>query len=178
MKKQFNNGTEELLDELKKWGNNPGEFEELIQLLANSRGFQSLGAQYIDGVIFYSYTLTDEGNETARNWAKKYGHSPMASRGEFHDENRESAKSTVKEWINEEVQDGNWRVYQECILSGVRVAILTNDEEMVAMEAIWDDTEKRWETDFSYPCIGIDPLEVAGALDFQTCRYAGYAFAI
>lgn len=64
------------------------------------------------------------------------------------------------------------RVYDECEVNGKKFAILVNDETKEAMEAAYIDGH--WDTDFSYPYIGVDPSDVAGSLDFDGCRKAGY----
>jgi len=66
------------------------------------------------------------------------------------------------------------REYDTVEISGRKFAILLDDETMTAYEAVW--TENGWETDFSYPAIGINSLDVAGALDFETVKKMGYTF--
>lgn len=68
------------------------------------------------------------------------------------------------------------RVIDSCKIKGIKIAILVNDETMEAYEAIWDETQDDWETDFSYPHLDIDSFEVAGAMDFQKVESMGYTF--
>jgi len=68
------------------------------------------------------------------------------------------------------------REYNTVEISGRKFAILLDDEAMTAYEAVW--TENGWETDFSYPAIGINSLDVAGALDFETVKKMGYTFSV
>jgi hypothetical protein len=68
----------------------------------------------------------------------------------------------------------NLRVFQTAEVGGRKFAILLDDETMTAYEAVW--TENGWETDFSYPALGIDSFDVAGALDFDAVKEMGYTF--
>ena len=43
-------------------------------------------------------------------------------------------------------------------------------------EAVWNNELNDWNTDFSYATIGVDSFDVAGSLDFEGCRKAGYTF--
>lgn len=67
-----------------------------------------------------------------------------------------------------------YKVFDSAEIGGKKLAILVDDESMRAYEAVEIDGE--WETDFSYPGIGIDSFDVAGALDFLGVRNAGYWF--
>jgi len=66
------------------------------------------------------------------------------------------------------------REYDTVEISGRKFAILLDDETMTAYEAVLD--ADGWETDFDYPSIGVDSMDVAGALDFEGARAAGYRF--
>ena len=68
------------------------------------------------------------------------------------------------------------RVYDETVVNNVRFAILTDEETKEAYEAVWSEELNDWNTDFSYPVIGVDSFDVAGELDFDGCRNAGYTF--
>lgn len=68
------------------------------------------------------------------------------------------------------------RVYDEAVVSGKRFAILVDDQTKEAYEAVWSEKLNNWNTDFSYPVIGVDSFDVAGELDFDGCRNAGYTF--
>lgn len=68
------------------------------------------------------------------------------------------------------------KIFDECEIRGNRLAILINEEEKIAMEAVWDQNSNRWETDFCYPILGIEADEVAGNLDFYRCKKQGYEF--
>lgn len=67
------------------------------------------------------------------------------------------------------------RVFQTAEISGRKFAILLDETTMTAYEAIW--TENGWETDFSYPAIGIESIDVAQLLDFEEVKKMGYTFA-
>lgn len=69
-----------------------------------------------------------------------------------------------------------YKIFDECQLNGEKFAILVNDEEMTAIEAVWDETEKAWNADFSYFALKINSFDVAEALDFDGCRTKGYKF--
>lgn len=59
------------------------------------------------------------------------------------------------------------------VVSGIKFAVVVvDDEQKTAAEAVWVDG--RWETGFSYPYIGVEAFEVAGALDFNRVRKMGY----
>jgi len=75
--------------------------------------------------------------------------------------------------------EGNWRTYDaaefladdgKAVIIGIRV----NDATGEAHEAVLD--ADGWDSDFDYPSIGIDSSDVAGALDFEGARAAGYRF--
>lgn len=66
------------------------------------------------------------------------------------------------------------RVFQAAEISGRKIAILLDETTRTAYEAVW--TENGWETDFSYPALGIDSFDVAGALDFEAVKEMGYTF--
>lgn len=66
------------------------------------------------------------------------------------------------------------RVFQTVEISGRKFAILLDDETMTAYEAVWN--EDGWETDFSYPSLGVDSFDVAGALNFDAVKEMGYTF--
>ena len=68
------------------------------------------------------------------------------------------------------------KVYDEAVVSGKRFAILVDDQTKEAYEAVWSEKLNNWNTDFSYPVIGVDSFDVAGSLDFEGCRNAGYTF--
>jgi len=70
----------------------------------------------------------------------------------------------------------NLKVYDQCEVEGRKFAILVNEEEKRAYEAVWNEDQGDWETDFSYSSIGIDSFNVAGFLDFDKCISEGYTF--
>lgn len=83
-------------------------------------------------------------------------------------------------WIYKE-DDGKMRVFQEDVFKNeggedVRIAILIDEEEKEAYEAVWDEKNETWETDFSYDIIKVDSLDVAGTLDFTKAKKLGYKF--
>lgn len=66
------------------------------------------------------------------------------------------------------------RVFQTAEVGGYKFAILLDDEEKRAYEAVW--TENGWETDFSYAALGIDSFDVAGEFDNEEVEKMGYTF--
>jgi len=66
------------------------------------------------------------------------------------------------------------KVFDTAEIGGKKLAILVDDGSMIAYEAVYLDGG--WETDFDYPSIGVDSMDVAGALDFEGARAAGYRF--
>ena len=66
------------------------------------------------------------------------------------------------------------KVFDTAEIGGKKLAILVDDKSMIAYEAVYLDGG--WETDFDYPSIGVDSMDVAGALDFEGARKAGYRF--
>lgn len=66
------------------------------------------------------------------------------------------------------------RVYETAEVSGRRFAILLDDETMTAYEAVL--TPYGWETDFCCSSIGIDSIDVAGAMNFDAVKKMGYTF--
>jgi len=66
------------------------------------------------------------------------------------------------------------RVYDTVEISNRKFAILLDDENKRAYEAIWSGNG--WETDFCYPALGIDSLDVARELDFDGVKEMGYTF--
>lgn len=66
------------------------------------------------------------------------------------------------------------KIYDECKTNSHKVAILVDEKEKTAYEAVW--SEKGWDTDISYSVLGIDSGEVAENLDFVGAREAGYKF--
>jgi hypothetical protein len=59
-------------------------------------------------------------------------------------------------------------------INGRKFAILVNDNDMTACEAV--EIDGKWEIDFDYPSIGVDSFDVAAALDFDGANKAGYRF--
>jgi len=66
------------------------------------------------------------------------------------------------------------KIYDKCEVGGYIFAILIDDKTKEAYEAVWYNDD--WETDFSYPSLGIESLDVAGALDFEGAKKLGYKF--
>lgn len=66
------------------------------------------------------------------------------------------------------------KVFDTTEISGIKLAILLDDERMRAYEAV--EIEGKWEIDFAYPCIGINSADAAQSLDFAGARAAGYRF--
>jgi len=66
------------------------------------------------------------------------------------------------------------RVYDTVEINGRKFAILLDDENKRAYEAIWSGNG--WETDFSCPAVGIDSFDIAGMLDFEGVQKMGYTF--
>ena len=74
----------------------------------------------------------------------------------------------------ESMKEYIWRTYDAAEIDGKIVGIRVNDVTGEAREAVLDSDG--WETDFDYPSIGVDSMDVAGALDFEGARKAGYRF--
>lgn len=70
----------------------------------------------------------------------------------------------------------NWKVFDECTIGEEKFAILVNDVTMEAVEMFWNAENGEWDADFSYSGLKADSYDVAGALDFEGCRKAGYNF--
>jgi len=75
--------------------------------------------------------------------------------------------------------ESNWRTYDAAEFVGyygktVIIGIRVNDATGEAHEAVLDSDG--WDSDISYAAIGIDSSDVAGALDFEGARAAGYRF--
>lgn len=66
------------------------------------------------------------------------------------------------------------RVLQEAKVKGHKFAILVDDKYGKTFEAVWDEKNKRWETDFCYPSLRINSLDVAAELDFRKVKEMGY----
>lgn len=70
------------------------------------------------------------------------------------------------DWDHEEV-------LVKAVVNGIKFAVIVVDaNEKTAAEAVWG--EDGWDTDFSYPHIGVEAIEVAEALDFSEVRKLGY----
>ena len=69
-----------------------------------------------------------------------------------------------------------FKVFDEAVVNGRKFAILVDDESRTACEAVWDEQNGRWETDFAYPAVGVDSMDVAAELDFDGAEKAGYSF--
>ena len=76
-------------------------------------------------------------------------------------------------WISK--SDSNWRTFDAAEIDGKIVGIRVNDKTGEAHEAVLDPYYG-WDSDFDYPSIDIDSSDVAGALDFEGARAAGYRF--
>ena len=76
-------------------------------------------------------------------------------------------------WISK--SDSNWRTFDAAEIDGKIVGIRVNVKTREAHEAVLDPYHG-WDSDFDYPSIGIDSSDVAGALDFEGARAAGYRF--
>lgn len=75
--------------------------------------------------------------------------------------------------------DSNWRTFDAAeFLSDdgktVIIGIRANDKTGEAHEAVLDSDG--WDSDFDYPSIGVDSFDIAGSLDFEGARAAGYRF--
>lgn len=66
------------------------------------------------------------------------------------------------------------KIFDKCKINEIVIAILIDEKEKAAYEAVWD--ENAWNIDFSYFALGIDSSEVAENLDFEGAREAGYKF--
>jgi len=66
------------------------------------------------------------------------------------------------------------KIYDQCEINGVRFAILVDDEERLAYEAVWDGDG--WNTDFIYPINEVESFDVYENLDFDGVRELGYRF--
>ena len=86
------------LEVLQDWGYNEGEFEELVNILANNQGFKRLQASYDPDAekISYEYELSKHGEQIAMEWAKKNGCTCIDSRGEIEDLNENSIENTLE----------------------------------------------------------------------------------
>ena len=90
--------TGKVLETLKEWGYNHGDFEELVVRLAEEDGFEYIFATAPQtGLISYEYRLNEKGKKIAEEFAKEYGYTPIDAEGYFHDENPESVANTLKE---------------------------------------------------------------------------------
>lgn len=69
-----------------------------------------------------------------------------------------------------------WKVCEECVIGEERFAIIVNDEDMTAMEAVWNSEAQDWNTDFSYAALTANSDDVFQTLDFESCKQAGYTF--
>ena len=76
------------------------------------------------------------------------------------------------EKINKEVV--KMRVFQTAEVGGRKFAILLDDESRTAYEAVW--SKNGWETDFSYPSLGVDSFDVAEKMNFDAVKEMGYTF--
>ena len=71
-------------------------------------------------------------------------------------------------------------VLAECYAGGHRLAVIVTDEEAKqAAEAVWVEDMSLplcgyWDTDFSYPSLGVTVDEVAGEMDYAAVEKAGY----
>ena len=61
-------------------------------------------------------------------------------------------------------------------VQGRKFAILIDRNEKRAYEAVYDEQNENWNTDFTYEALGIDSFEVAGQLDFEAAEKTGYKF--
>lgn len=68
------------------------------------------------------------------------------------------------------------RIFDQCKVRDFEFAILVDDEEKTAFEAVWSEETQDWETDFSYEVLGIDSFDVAAELDFIGVQEQGYRF--
>ena len=68
------------------------------------------------------------------------------------------------------------RVFDQCKVRDFEFAILVDDEEKTAFEAVWSEETQDWETDFSYEVLGVDSFDVAGMMDFDEVQGQGYRF--
>lgn len=68
------------------------------------------------------------------------------------------------------------RIFDKCKVRDFEFAILVDDEEKTAFEAVWSEETQDWETDFSYEVLGIDSFDVAAELDFIGVQEQGYRF--
>ena len=68
------------------------------------------------------------------------------------------------------------RIFDQCKVGGFKFAILVDDEEKTAFEAVWSNELQDWETDFSYEVLSVDSFDVAGELDFEGAERQGYRF--
>lgn len=66
------------------------------------------------------------------------------------------------------------KIFDQCEINGVRFAILVDDEEKLAYEAVWFGD--RWNTDFTYPVNDVSSFDVYENLDFDGVRKLGYRF--
>jgi len=90
---------EQILNTLKDWGWNHGEFEELVVRLAKGNGFDYLSASINEPwVIDFNYHLNDTGHKIAWAFAFEYGLIPIEDFGFFCDFSSESVANTLKEW--------------------------------------------------------------------------------
>ncbi len=86
----------------------------------------------------------------------------------------------IQEWIAEEevknIEIDEYIVFETTEIKNNTIAILLDNENMEAYEAVYDEEQDDWETDFDYDSLGIDSFDVAGALDFQRVEKMGYTF--
>jgi hypothetical protein len=65
------------------------------------------------------------------------------------------------------------KVLTQCTINDLRFAVIVIDgDEKTAAEAVWVDGH--WDTNISYPALGVTVDEVAGAMDYDAVTEAGY----
>ena len=106
------------LEVLQSWGYNEGEFEELVNILANNQGFKRLQASYDPDAekISYEYELSENGEQIAMEWAKKNNCSCIDSRGEIEDLNESSIENTLEMLGNPDEKYGNTISWKQIVI--------------------------------------------------------------
>lgn len=65
-------------------------------------------------------------------------------------------------------------IFQEAEIGNHKFAIILDTKTKRAFEAVWDENNEQWNTDFSYQALGVDSFEVAGLLDFKKVEDIGF----
>lgn len=104
--KEFTNEIE-IINTLKNWGFNTGEFDEIVvylaqnQMICGAHAVIHVGNVY-DPMITYYLLLTEDGINEYEKWCQENGYKPNLKEGNLltmDDEDEESVKNTLEEWF-------------------------------------------------------------------------------